>query len=343
MTARDERLALLVQMVAVEQVTEAELIAAMRAGGALREIPTVREFLPVVRNATTDKSARTMSSYWTRLAAQLGELRLDEVLPSHIESFAVHCQEHATRRANAGGGTGAARNAISTARAFFRRAVNDGLIRANPASAVPKPKRNSRQRRALDQHELADRAQVTGTTGRDTELDTLLFRFHLETAARRGGALSLMAGALDRRRQTVTLLEKGDKRREVPVSGYLLEHLLAHCEARSRGAVTATTPVFHYKDGTALTRRHYNSLAERWQGHLPWAARLGVSVHWLRHTALTDVERLCGKAVARALAGHEAGSVTDVYTEATFEEVAYAQSLRTGETHPLAVRPTGTP
>jgi integrase len=37
---------------------------------------------------------------------------------------------------------------------------------------------------------------------------------------------------------------------------------------------------------------------------LPWASEQGVSTHWLRHTAITWVERRYGYGIARAYAGH---------------------------------------
>jgi site-specific recombinase XerD len=76
-----------------------------------------------------------------------------------------------------------------------------------------------------------------------------------------------------------------------------------------------------------LTRRRYNSLFERVQDALPWAARLGVSVHWLRHTTLTDISNAAGSRVAALYAGHEERSVTDVYTVPTFDDLRRAHDL----------------
>ena len=74
--------------------------------------------------------------------------------------------------------------------------------------------------------------------------------------------------------------------------------------------------------------------------HLPWVRTQQISMHWIRHTTLTWVERNFGYAVARAYAGHtdsgsEAGA-TATYVRASISEVAAALTTLTGEPHPLA-------
>ncbi len=64
-----------------------------------------------------------------------------------------------------------------------------------------------------------------------------------------------------------------------------------------------------------------------------------VSIHWIRHTTLTWVERNFGYAVARAYAGHtdngDAGT-TSTYVRASLSEVAAALAALTREPHLLA-------
>ncbi len=65
-----------------------------------------------------------------------------------------------------------------------------------------------------------------------------------------------------------------------------------------------------------------------------------ISIHWLRHTTLTWVERNFGYAVARAYAGHaESGGdvgATATYVRAGVHEVAAALAALAAEAHPLA-------
>lgn len=211
----------------------------------------------------------------------------------------------------------------------------------NPALAVRKPRRRDSNRHGLADGQLQALYAVTAGGGNDPHLDLLLVRFHLETGARRGGAVALRLRDLDLTNQRLLLREKGDTQRWQPVSRTLLLALRAHAEVR--GAVQPEDPVLRYLPtagrtvGAPLTRRRYNTLADRWQRDLPDPALRGVSVHWLRHTAITSIERLAGFAVARAFAGHGVGrEVTTSYIKADVAEVAAAVARLTGEPHPLA-------
>ncbi|AEI12367.1 tyrosine-type recombinase/integrase [Cellulomonas gilvus] len=339
MTAtKSQNVATVLAVLASLGLDPADLLAAPPPATA-REVLTVSEYLATVRIAASTKSLRTYASYWRKLEAFLGTRRLDAVTATDVEAFANHCQATAVKRANSTEGTGAARNARAAARFVWSRAVRDGLVVDDPAAKVKQVRRTPKLRRALDAAELDALATVATSSGDDVELDGLLVRFHWETGARRGGAISLTVGAIDADRSTVRLLEKGSKWREVPVTNALLTALLDHATERG-GALTSTSPVFCLRPRRngghrPLTRRRYNTIAERWHKALPWAEALGVSMHWVRHTALTETERCAGEAVAALLAGHTGTTTTSGYTVATLAEVAEALHQRTGFRHPL--------
>lgn len=71
---------------------------------------------------------------------------------------------------------------------------------------------------------------------------------------------------------------------------------------------------------------------------LGWDARLPVSAHVLRHTAITNVAQLAGYAVAQTFAGHTPPTVTGRYIHAGFAEVVAAVAALTGQAHPLGAR-----
>jgi integrase/recombinase XerC len=113
-------------------------------------------------------------------------------------------------------------------------------------------------------------------------------------------------------------------------------HLVRH--GRDRRA-PAGGQLLRYTDGRPITYRRYDHLWVRIGRHLPWARTQQVSMHWLRHTTLTWVERNFGYAVARAYAGHTDGDgagATSTYVRASVSEVAAALAALTGEPHPLA-------
>jgi site-specific recombinase XerC len=302
---------------------------------------TVGDFHAQVIDALSAGQRRTYTNHLTALVTALGDRPLASVLPVNLGKLAREAKANAVKRDNARSGRGAEENAVTAFRWFFQQAVDNGYLKENPAAKVKKPRRLPNERRNLSASELAALWQVTTTTGDDPVLDSTIHRFHHETGARRGGALALTLRDLSRSRQMVHLHEKGEVSRWMPVSLTLLDALEGL--AKSRGAVAPGDAVFRNKGragapGTPITSRRYDYLHGRWQKFLAWADELHVSVHWLRHTAVTDAEKLGGFAVSRRFAGHtdKSDATTVTYLHATDEEVAAVQVVRTGEPHPLA-------
>jgi len=109
---------------------------------------------------------------------------------------------------------------------------------------------------------------VTRSCEDDPLLDTLLLRFHTETGARGGGgAIALTLADLDASNSQVRLHERGGKVRLRPLSPTLVAALQQH--ALAHGATKPSDQVFRYRVrgnqrvGAGLTRRRYNTLADR--------------------------------------------------------------------------------
>jgi integrase/recombinase XerC len=302
------------------------------------ELPTFAEYVPVVSAAVTAGTCRAYGSYWNRIVEHWGGRRLDEPTPSEIRQLMAHVKTHVVARRNARGGRSAAEHLVAALRCLYRHAQDDGLIAEadNPARKVAKPRRLPSTRRAVPDARLAEINEIAATTGDDPGLDTLLLRLHTETACRRGGALALRQADLDPDQCLVLLREKGETVRWQPVSPTLMGRLTEH--GRERHA-SPDGQLLRYASGRPITSRRYDHLWARLGRHLPWVRTQQVSMHWIRHTTLTWVERNFGYAVARAYAGHTDGGdagVTSTYVRASVSEVAAALAALTGEPHPLA-------
>jgi integrase len=322
-------------------------------------VPTIAEYLPRVLSAVSPGTRQAYEPYWRRIEQAWGSRRLDELDAVEVQQLAEYTRGAAVVRRNSRGGQSAAAHLVSAARCLYQFAENDGLITSvtNPARRARKPRTLASTRRAVPDARLAEINHVVATTGNDPELDSLILRVHQETACRRGGALALRPCDLDRQQCLVLLREKGHTQRWQPVSPTLMQHLTNHAaerqyegdevdvrpaseRSRDRPAEADDRPLLRYRNGRPITVRRYDYLWNRVGEHLPWAARQGITAHWLRHTTLTWVERNFGYAVARAYAGHEGGlagaGVTATYVRADLDEVAAALSALTAEPHPLA-------
>ncbi len=302
------------------------------------DMPTFDAYIDRVRGVVTDGTRRVYTTYWQRVRAAWGPRKLDEINPMDITELVKRSKDSGVIRRNTRGGRTAAEHQIAAIRCLYKYAVTDGLITEadNPAVRVAKPRRLASTRRAVTEQQLAAINHVAATTGNDPELDCLLLRLHTETACRRAGALALRPCDLDTAQCLVRLREKGETVRWQPVSPTLMAHL--HKHAQQRGSTNPHHQLLRYRNGKPLTARRYDHLWGRIGTHLPWVATQQITMHWLRHTTLTWVERNFGYAVARAFAGHDGKSdagTTSTYVRADLYEVAAALAALTGEAHPL--------
>jgi integrase len=251
---------------------------------------------------------------------------------------------------------------------LFKTAVADPtsgvtIDRSEGFKAPRRPKTTARAYTAEQLAELWDAAFTSG--GSDPELDALIIWFHLESGARRGGALNLTTSYLNWADNRVYLVEKGNKGAWQPVSAALVRALLGHALERGEIALDAPDdelptvddvvegririrtdrPVFYYSrrrrvvaaDGTVtnephpLTRRRYNTLWDRIQRELPWADQLGARPHDLRKTGATFIERAFGFSVAKGWLRHATDDDTLTYSGASDEDLVGAAAWWAGE------------
>ncbi|MFI1239902.1 tyrosine-type recombinase/integrase [Nocardia salmonicida] len=299
--------------------------------------PTFAEAIPRVRARLTAGTARTYGTHFDLLESRWANRSLGEPTHHELEELAQMVQMTARTNRASRGGTSAVEHYVSAVRCIYRYAEEAGWIRPqdNPARKLPIPTRRPSHRYAIPSGQVAEICQIAATSGDDPELDSLILRFHLETACRRGGALALRPQDLDRDQCLVFLREKGGSDRWQPVSPTLMRHL--HDHATNRHA-PFNGQLLRYHHERPITGRRYDYIWSRVGESLPWVATQGVTTHWLRHTTLTWVERTFSYAVARAFAGHRGKTTgtTDTYVKAQVHEVAAALAVLTGEPHPLA-------
>jgi len=299
--------------------------------------PTLADHIAAIAPTFGPGTAATYGSYWRLALHHLGDHRLTDITVVDLQLVVADAAHRAQQRRPGSSGRSSQETCVAALRAVFNRAHAAGLIDTNPARALTKPRRARSRRRALDDTELAELIEAIRTTSSDPDLDLLLVRFHLETGARRQGALHLRLTDIDARRATVWLREKNTSDREQPLSPTLTR--LLHHHATTRGAHRPDDPVSRRQDGVPITARRYNTIFDRARPSLEWTQRTPVSAHVLRHTAINAVARHAGYPTAQTFAGHTPPHVTGRYLQATITEVAAAIATLTNEPHPLAAPP----
>jgi site-specific recombinase XerD len=276
-----------------------------------------------------------------RLVCWAGDKDASTVRSADVLGWARRAGDEARADPKARHGVGAQEAFVLSTRAAYARAIREGALRDNPANDVRLPERPTSRRTALDCAQLAQARMCLLAHSRDPHLDDLVFQLLRETACRRGGAIRLVRDDLAPATRTVRLIEKYDKQRWLPVSAHLMHRLITHSDA---GQHPGCRRVLHRRDGGHLNDKWFEKFAQRIQ-HVAWAGELGVSAHWLRHTTLTDVERVAGARVAAAYAGHADGSfgVTGIYTKPSPEEIRVAHARLFFDSPGDADDPSATP
>lgn len=276
---------------------------------------TLREFLPKVRAALSPGTIMAWGRYLDLLDAVYGPKAMVDILPSDIEALARQARSQAVRRRHHQG-TSAAEHLIAAARHVFHRAMLDGIVDRNVALPVAKPTRAEGVRYALGKAQTDQLFDVAESIGERT---TWMLRWLLETGSRREGLLELEPGRVRPSSRTVQVIEKGRKARTLPISADLAAEL----------ADPASTLYLWSRKKLEYDWTKINQVSE-------WGAELGLSAHWMRHCAITRMERASSFTVAAAWAGHSLSSiVTSTYVRIGLPQLVCGWMVMTGLTHPM--------
>jgi len=240
----------------------------------------------------------------------LGETQVSGLTTSHIRAWLGAGQQSGWSRATT------ARRAAA-ARTFTSWAVRHDVLSTDPAGRIVSPRRPRHLPRVLDHAEaerLCEGALASSGSGPVGLRDHALVELLYGTGARIGESVGLDIGGVDRERQALRLMGKGDKERVVPL-GLPAMRALDRWLAEGRPAlVRSDSPaaVFLGSRGGRLDQRQAREAVAR-------AARAAgladVHPHALRHTAATHV--LDGGAdlrVVQELLGHATLTSTEIYT-----------------------------
>jgi hypothetical protein len=210
---------------------------------------------------------------------------------------------------------------------------------------VKKPKRISGERLPMLEFELAELQYVTATGGNDPELDLVVLDLTIATGVRAEGTELLSCGNLHRRSKMIDLYDKNKITVPMPVSGDLIDRLVEHSIARGGAQCDPSSPMFR-PDAPVLwmrvagtyrpmTGRRLDTLAGRWQRTLPWANEKQLTLHFVRQTMASILDRSFGPAYKKRYLRHADDNVTELYGRCPLDELARAMSSLLDFEHPL--------
>jgi len=217
--------------------------------------------------------------------------------------------------------------ALAAWRSFGRFLVRRGVIAADPARALPAPRRARRLPRTLPRLDLnAALDRLAAATDPLAARDAALLECMYSAGLRLSELVGLDRGDVDRGAKLLRVRGKGRRERVAPIGERALRALDAHLAAEGRQAGARDEPVFCGPRGRLSGRTVQRVVARRLA---QVAGGLGVTPHALRHSFASHL--LDAGADLRAiqeLLGHASLSSTQIYTHVTQSRLqkAYAQA-----------------
>ncbi len=239
---------------------------------------------------------------------------------------------------------------LSSVRALCRFLVKRGAMPGNPAAAIRGPKKRRGLPRALDVDDAFRLVDAPGATGRTSHRalsasedarhawlrlrDTALLEVLYGAGLRVAEACALDVGDVDRERYGVAMVlvrhGKGDKARQVPLTGAADRALAAYMPARAELS-PRDAAMFVNASGDRLTPRSVQRMVKRWT--IASGVHARATPHALRHSFATHL--LDGGVDLRAiqeLLGHASLASTQIYTKVSLDHL-----MRTyDDAHPRA-------
>lgn len=220
-------------------------------------------------------------------------------------------------------------NAIMMLKPFLRWLSTTGLtpsdygVGLRPAK-IPSVEMLPMDQRPKDKYLTHDQAKslLECATGRNRLRDRAIIALILYTGLRTCEVASLNVGAFrgpQAKRGVMEVRRKGGMYKNVPIPDACYPYIDAYLD--SREPLLDTDPLFVTRFGGRCNEHDlYRAISSKQKG----VGDLATGGHALRHTFVSEIEKIGGAGVARDLANHHSLAVTNRYTHTTAEQRASA-------------------
>lgn len=202
---------------------------------------------------------------------------------------------------------------LSALRAFFDFALQEGVIKVNPAQLMDNPKLPQYLPEVLSRDEMEKMLAQPDMRDRGGQRDRCMLELLYAAGLRVSELCGLCVPDLDMQRGLVRVFGKGAKERLVPLHDFmqrLLEDYISHW----RPAFSPTgNQLFVNRSGRALTRQYIWKMVKKYA--LEANIRRPISPHTFRHSFATHLlENGADLRIVQELLGHADVSTTQLYT-----------------------------
>ncbi|MFA6831507.1 MAG: tyrosine-type recombinase/integrase [Bacteroidaceae bacterium] len=211
---------------------------------------------------------------------------------------------------------------LSSLRSFFKYLLRCKVILKDPMQCVVAPKKSKKLPAFLREQEVDQLLdEVSDDTNFEAVRDQLIIQFFYMTGVRVSEMLNLIDVDVDFLRNSIRVLGKRNKERDIPFGEELFVMMKSYVKMRD-GILGVSLPqrFFVRLNGEAMT---YSQVLKIVRFRLSKVSSLKKrSPHVLRHTFATAMMNSGADiAAVQALLGHASLATTQIYTHTTFEEL----------------------
>jgi tyrosine recombinase XerC len=205
---------------------------------------------------------------------------------------------------------------LSSLRSFFRFLSREGLVKANPTSAVASPKLDKHLPVFLTEEEVTRLIESSLPRDEAGARDRAILETFYSTGIRISELVGLNIDDIDLISGIAKVRGKGKKERIVPVGDTALAAIRAYLNLKKK----ESQAVFLNRGGRRLSDRGVRGIVRKYI--LRSGTRQGVSPHTLRHSFATHLlNRGADLRTVQELLGHVNLATTQIYTHLTTDKL----------------------
>ncbi|MBO4607265.1 MAG: tyrosine recombinase XerC [Prevotella sp.] len=210
---------------------------------------------------------------------------------------------------------------LSALRSFYRFALSQGFVEANPAHAVTGPRKHHPLPQFMKEREVDELLEqdMWGNNYSDMRARTIIMMFYV-TGMRLAELVGLDDQMVDFARREISVIGKRNKQRIIPFGDELAETLREYICLRDQMVDRHTKALFVTAKGERMKASQVRYVVSKNVGRVTTLKKR--TPHVLRHTFATAMlNHEANLESVKKLLGHESLSTTEIYTHTTFEQL----------------------
>lgn len=258
-----------------------------------------------------------LRSFFDFMAVQFGDMALAGIKPAFIRSWLAGLKDEGIEARSIS-------RKISSLKSFFKYQLRQGTVKITPMTTISSPKQSKRLPQYVEKSDMAE-VFSHGAFSDNWEGYTqyLLLQVFYQTGIRQAELVGLREGHIDKHKQCIKVLGKGNKERVIPVSPELMQELQQYMQEKRKQIEQPEAGFFFVRtSGKQLYPKYVYNTVKKYLSAVDTITIEKKSPHVLRHSFATHLMNNGADLNAvKELLGHSSLAATQVYTHNSIDKL----------------------